>query len=134
MTRVLRRTLRVFLILPAVGFLVTGLRFAVAPAGAAKGLAMPLLDGAARSSQIGDVGALFLGMGLMILTALVTLERTWFLAPAILLFLIAILRILAWLFHGAALMMPMIVPELVIGGLLLLASIALQTRPVSGSN
>jgi hypothetical protein len=119
---VLKRALRIFLFLPAVGFLVTGLRFAVAPAGAAKGLAMPLLDGAARSSQIGDVGALFLGMGLMILTALVTLERTWFIAPAILLFLVAVLRVLAWLFHGAALMMPMIVPEIVIGGLLVLAS------------
>ena len=114
--------LRTFLFLPAIGFLVTGLRFAVAPAGAARGLAMPLLDGAARSSQIGDVGALFLGMGLMILMALVTLERTWFIAPAILLLLIAVLRVLAWLFHGAALMMPMIVPELVVGGLLLLAS------------
>ncbi len=122
MSRVLKRALRIFLVLPAIGFLVTGLRFAVAPAGAAKGLAMPLLDGAARSSQIGDVGALFLGMGLMILTALVTLERTWFVAPAILLLLVAVLRVLAWLFHGAALMMPMIVPEIVIGGLLLLAS------------
>jgi hypothetical protein len=118
---VLKRALRIFLVLPAIGFLVTGLRFAVAPAGAAKGLAMPLLDGAARSSQIGDVGALFLGMGLMILSALVTLERTWFIAPAILLLLVAVLRVLAWLFHGAALMMPMIVPELVIGGLLLFA-------------
>ncbi len=117
-----KRVLRVVLVLPAIGFLVTGLRFAVAPAGAAKGLAMPLLDGAARSSQIGDIGALFLGMGLMILTALVTRERTWFVAPAVLLLLVAVLRILAWLFHGAALMMPMIVPELVIGGLLLLAS------------
>jgi hypothetical protein len=58
----------------------------------------------------------------MILTALVTLERTWFIAPAILLFLVAVLRVLAWLFHGAALMMPMIVPEIVIGGLLVLAS------------
>ena len=122
MSRVLKRALRIFLVLPAIGFLVTGLRFAVAPAGAAKGLAMPLLDGAARSSQIGDVGALFLGMGLMILTALVTLERTWFVAPAILLLLVAVLRVLAWLFHGAALMIPMIVPEIVIGGLLLLAS------------
>jgi hypothetical protein len=121
-SRVLKRALHIFLVLPAIGFLVTGLRFAVAPAGAAKGLAMPLLDGAARSSQIGDVGALFLGMGLMILTALMTLERTWFVAPAILLLLVAVLRVLAWLFHGAALMIPMIVPELVIGGLLLLAS------------
>ena len=122
MSNVLERALRIFLFLPAIGFLVTGLRFAVAPAGAAKGLAMPLLDGAARSSQVGDVGALFLGMGLMILTALVTLERTWFVAPAILLLLVAVLRVLAWLFHGAALMIPMIVPEIVIGGLLLLAS------------
>ena len=120
--------LRVFLFLPAVGFLITGLRFAVAPEGAAKGLAMPLLEGAARSSQIGDVGGLFLGMGLMILTALVTLERVWFIAPAVLLLLIAVLRVLAWLFHGAALMMPMIVPELVIGGLLLFASTKLA-RP-----
>lgn len=122
MSNVLERALRIFLFLPAIGFLVTGLRFAVAPAGAAKGLAMPLLDGAARSSQVGDVGALFLGMGLMILTALVTLERTWFIAPAILLLLVAVLRVLAWLFHGAALMIPMIVPEIVIGGLLLLSS------------
>ena len=122
MSNVLERALRIFLFLPAIGFLVTGLRFAVAPAGAAKGLAMPLLDGAARSSQVGDVGALFLGMGLMILTALVTLERTWFIAPAILLLLVAVLRVLAWLFHGAALMIPMIVPEIVIGGLLLLVS------------
>jgi len=121
-SNVLERALRIFLFLPAIGFLVTGLRFAVAPAGAAKGLAMPLLDGAARSSQVGDVGALFLGMGLMILTALVTLERTWFIAPAILLLLVAVLRVLAWLFHGAALMIPMIVPEIVIGGLLLLVS------------
>jgi hypothetical protein len=118
----LKRVLRVVLFLPAIGFLVTGLRFAVAPAGAVKGLAMPLLDGAARSSQIGDVGALFLGMGLMILTAVVTLERIWFIAPAILLFLVAVLRVLAWLFHDAALMVEMIVPEIVIGGLLLLAS------------
>ncbi len=122
MSTILKKALRIFLFLPAIGFLVTGLRFAVEPAGAAKGLAMPLLHGAARSSQIGDVGALFLGMGLMILTALVTLKRTWFVAPAILLFLVAALRILAWLFHDAALMIPMIAPEIVVGGLLLLAS------------
>jgi hypothetical protein len=38
----LKRVLRVVLALPAIGFLVTGLRFAVAPAGAAKGLALSL--------------------------------------------------------------------------------------------
>jgi type IV secretory pathway VirB3-like protein len=118
----LKRVLRVVLALPAIGFLVTGLRFAVAPAGAAKGLAMPLLDGAARSSQIGDVGALFMGMGLMILTALTTLKREWFIAPAILLALVAVFRILAFLFHDAALLVDMIVAEVVIASLLVLAS------------
>lgn len=116
------KILRVALALPAVAFVVTGLRFAVAPTGAAKSLEMPLLDGAARSSQIGDVGALFLGMGLMILTALVTRERTWFIAPAVLLVLVAVLRLLAWLFHDASLLMQMIVPELVIACLLVFAS------------
>ena len=122
MSGTLNRVLRVVLALPAIGFVVTGLRFAVSPAGAAKGLEMPLLDGAARSSQIGDVGALFLGMGLMILTALATLERSWFIAPAILLALVATLRVLAWLFHDAALLMQMIIPEVVIASLLVLAS------------
>jgi len=118
----LKRVLRVVLVLPAIGFLVTGLRFAVAPAGAAKGLAMPLLDGAARSSQIGDVGALFMGMGLMILAALTTLKREWFIAPAILLALVAVFRILAFLFHDAALLIDMIVAEVVIASLLVVAS------------
>jgi hypothetical protein len=122
MSGMLKTALRIFLALPAIGFVVTGLRFAVAPAGAVQGLAMPLLDGAARSSQIGDVGALFLGMGLMILTALVTSKREWFVAPAILLALVAVLRLLAWLFHDAALLMQMIMPEVVIASLLLLAS------------
>lgn len=122
MNAALSKILRIALALLAVGFLVTGLRFAVAPAGAAKSLEMTLLDGAARSSQIGDVGALFLGMGLMILTALVTRERTWFIAPAILLALVAVLRLLAWLFHDASLLMQMIVPELVIASLLVFAS------------
>ncbi len=122
MSGVLPKVLRILLVLPAIGFVVIGLRFAVAPAGAAKGLAMPLLDGAARSSQIGDVGALFLGMGLMILAAVVTLKREWFIAPAILLGLVAILRVLAWRFHDAELLMQMIVSEVVIAALLLLAS------------
>lgn len=122
MSDLLKRALAFVLVLPAIGFLVTGLRFAVAPAGAAKGLAMPLLDGAARSSQVGDVGALFMGMGLMILTALTTRKQEWFIAPAVLLALIAVFRTLAFLFHGAELLVNMIVAEVVIASLLVLAS------------
>lgn len=122
MNTALNRALRIILLLPAIRFVVTGLRFAVAPEGAAQGLAMPLLDGAARSSQIGDVGALFMGMGLMMLTALTTLKREWFIAPAILLALVAVFRVLAFLFHDAALLMNMIVVEVVIASLLVLAA------------
>jgi hypothetical protein len=122
MNAALKKALRIIVALPAIGFVVTGLRFAVAPAGAVEGLAMPLLDGAARSSQIGDVGALFMGMGLMMLTALTTLKREWFIAPAILLALVAAFRILAFLLHDAALLMDMIVAEVVIASLLVLAS------------
>jgi hypothetical protein len=62
-------------------------------------------------------------MGLMILTALTTLKREWFIAPAILLALVAVFRILAFLlFHDAALLVDMIVAEVVIASLLVLAS------------
>ena len=80
------------------------------------------MDGVGRSSQIGDVGALFLAMGIMILLALITSRRNWFYAPALMLVLVAILRVIAWLAHDAALTLDMIVVELVVAGLLLLAS------------
>ena len=47
---------------------------------------------------------------------------SWFIAPAILLALVAVFRILAFLFHDAALLMDMIVAEVVIASLLVLAS------------
>ena len=61
-----------FLILPAVFFLYTGYQWLVAPEAAASALMMPLLDGAGRSSQISDIGGLFLGMGLAVMGAVVT--------------------------------------------------------------
>ena len=51
-----------------------------------------------------------------------TRMREWFLAPAILLALVAVLRTLAFLFHDAELLMNMIIPEVVIASLLILAS------------
>ena len=114
--------LRALVALPAIGFLVIGLRWAIDPSSAASDLGMTLLSGVGRSSQIGDVGALFLSMGSMILIALTTGQRSWFYAPALMLSLIAVLRILAWLLHGAALTLDMIVVEVVVASLLLLAS------------
>ena len=55
--------LRIVVALPAIGFLVIGLRWAIDPSTAASDLGMTLLSGLGRSSQIADVGALFLSMG-----------------------------------------------------------------------
>ena len=56
------------------------------------------------------------------LMALVTERRTWYYPPIILLWLTALGRILAWLVHDAALAVDLILPELVIGAILLIAS------------
>jgi hypothetical protein len=108
--------------LPAVLFVVIGLRWAVDPTGAAAELGMTLMDGVGRSSQIGDVGAFFLGMGTMMLLGLITQARIWFQAPALLLALTAVLRLLAWLVHDGALALDMIIVELVICAILIIAS------------
>ena len=118
---------RVLVTLPAILFIVTGLRWAIDPSGAATALGMTLLDGIGRSSQIGDVGAMFLFMGTMMLIALITAKRTWFYAPALLLSLIAVYRLLAWLVHDAALAMGMIVVELVVAVILLIAASKLSS-------
>lgn len=122
MKKALRTVLWVLTGLIALNFLVTGLRWAVAPSGAAEAFNMSLFNGAALSSQIGDIGAFFIGMGVFVLLGLVTKKREWFLAGAILVFAAALFRTLAWLFHGASLTMQFIVPEIVIGTLLLVAS------------
>lgn len=118
----MKTVLRVFIALPAVLFVVLGLRWFVDPTGAAAALGMQLMDGVGRSSQIGDVGALFLSMGVMMLVALITAQRSWFQAPALLLALVALFRVLAWLAHDAALALDMIVVELIVAAMLLFAS------------
>ena len=118
--------LRVLVILPAILFVVTGLRWAIDPQGAAAFLGMTMMDGLGRSSQIADVGALFLSMGLMILMAVVTSRRSWFYAPALMLAVAATYRILAWLFHGAPLATEQVTVEVIITLLLLFAATRLS--------
>ena len=118
----MKTVLRILVTLPAVLFVVMGLRWITDPTGAATMVGMTLMDGVGRSSQIGDLGAFFLAMGIMMLLALITARRTWFYAPALMLALVAVLRILAWLLHGAALALDAIVVEVVVATVLLLAS------------
>ncbi len=118
----MKRVLKVFVLLPALLFLVTGLRWLVDPAGVAPGFGLSLESGVGLSTQVGDFSGFFLTLGVCMLMALVTERRTWYYPPIILLWLTALGRILAWLVHDAALAVDLILPELVIGAILLIAS------------
>lgn len=118
----MNKVLRVLIVLFALLFLVLGLRWLVDPAGAAAELGMTLMDGVGRSSQIGDVGGLFISGGLMMLYALVSGNRVWFYAPALVMAIVAVLRVLSWLVQDAALAPDMIAVEVVVTALLLFAA------------
>ena len=118
----MKTVFRVLVALPALLFVVMGLRWAVDPAGAAPGLGMTLMEGVGLSSQIADVGAFFLAMGMMMLIGLITAKASWFHAPALMLGIAAVFRVLAWLVHDAALALPMIVVEVVMATVLVLAA------------
>jgi hypothetical protein len=55
----------------------------------------------------------------MVLIGVITAQRSWFYAPALMLALAAVFRILAWLVHDAALVIDMILVEVVVSSLLL---------------
>lgn len=93
----------------------------VVPERAAKLLEMPLLTGAALSSQM-DIGALFLGAATFAVLALITRERPWFIAAAVPILGAAALRTNAFLFHGAAFLADMVAIEIVMGSILIIAS------------
>lgn len=104
-------------------FLVMGVRWVIDPAAAAFELGMPLLDGIGRSSQIGDMAAFFLTMGSLIIVGVTTLRKVWFYPPMMLLGLAAIVRVVAWLVHGAELAVSMIAVEALSTAVLFVASI-----------
>jgi hypothetical protein len=93
----------------------------IAPGLAAKVLEMPLLTGAGLSSQM-DIGALFLGAASFSVMALITNQRPWFIAAAVLILGAAAYRTNAYLFHGAAFLAHMVAIELVVGIILIVAS------------
>lgn len=121
----INKILRVVTVLPGILFVVTGVGWIVDPASAAARLGMPLLEGVGRSTQIGDMGAFFVTMGLLILVGVTTLKRVWFYPPMMLLGLAATFRIIAWLVHGAALAGSMIAVEIVITVLLYVTTVRL---------
>jgi hypothetical protein len=118
----MNKALKVIVALPAILFLIIGLRWLVAPAGVAAEFGMPLLEGLGRSTQIGDLAAFFVGGGVMILIGVFTQNKTWLFAPAMLLALTAAFRLVAWQVHGAPFAAPQIAVEVVVAALLLFAA------------
>jgi hypothetical protein len=114
--------LRAIVLLCGVLFIVTGLRWLLAPAGVAPEFGLVLSTGVGLSSQIGDMSAFFLTLGVCILMGLTTQRTIWYYPPIILLSLTAVGRVLAWLLHDAALATDLIAPEVIIALILLIAS------------
>jgi hypothetical protein len=120
--------LKAVVLLCGVLFIVTGLRWLLAPAGVAPEFGLALSTGVGLSSQIGDMSAFFLTLGVSILMGLTTGRAIWYYPPMILLSLTAVGRILAWLLHDAALATGLIAPEVIVALILLIASRRLATE------
>ncbi len=114
--------LRAIVLVCGVLFIVTGLRWLLAPVGVAPEFGLVLSSGVGLSSQIGDMSAFFLTLGVCTLMGLITQRAIWYYPPIILLSLTAVGRLLAWLLHDAALAMNLIAPEVIVALILLIAS------------
>ena len=114
--------LRAIVLLCGVLFIIAGLRCLLAPAGVAPEFGLVLSIGVGLSSQIGDMSAFFLTLGVCILMGLTTQRTIWYYPPIILLSLTAVGRVLAWLLHDAALATDLIAPEVIVALILLIAS------------
>lgn len=117
----MNKILSLLVLLPAILFVVTGLRWLMDPAGVAPEFGLVLGDGLGLSSQVGDMSGFFLTLGICMLVALVTGRRSWYYPPALLLLLTAVGRVIAWLLYDAALA-PQIGVELLVTVILLVAS------------
>ena len=118
----MNRVLKILVLLPAILFLVTGLRWLVAPAGVAPTFGLTLDQGVGLSSQVGDMSAFFLTLGSCMLIALISGRRSWYYPAIMLLSITAVGRVLAWLVHDATLALDLIAPEVIVSVILLVAS------------
>jgi len=103
-------------------FLFVGLCWAVAPSIASSFLGMTLMEGLGLSSQIGDVGAFFLGAGTFIALGIKTQNFVWYNAAALLVGLASMMRLIAWVAHDALFAFEQIIAEIVIVVVLVVTS------------
>ena len=108
-------------------FLIQAASWLLDPVSAAEGLGMPLLDGMARSTQMGDIGGLFLAIGGLAAAGAWQMNAHWIRAAGILLAAPAVMRTLAWLLQDAAFGTSFIVVEVVGAATLFFAAGKLET-------
>ena len=118
----MNKLLKLLMLLPAILFVVTGVRWLVTPGEIAPNFGLTLAEGIGLSTQVGDLAGFFLTLGSCMLIALITERRFWYYPPMMLLGITALGRIVAWLFHDATLAVSQITVEMVVTFILLLAS------------
>lgn len=94
--------------------IVLAARWLFDPAGAAEAAGMPLLNGVARSTQVGDLGALMFVSGSFTLLGVLRRQPGLLYTPLSLLAAAAVFRALAAVFSGAALAHELIGVEIVL--------------------
>ena len=100
-------------------FLLMGLQWLIDPTSAANGLGMVLLSEHGLSTQIGDFSSFFLVIGTFTLCAAYKNNTVWLYTPIALFAFAAFSRIMAFLYHDAALSTDKILVELILSGFLL---------------
>ena len=100
----------------------TAMRFAFVPGRAAERLGMPLLEGVGASTQLGDIGALFLDVAVLVGVAQRPRQAGLLIAPAIMVGCVAVMRTFVFLTGHAPFAAQFIVLEAVMAGLLFAAA------------
>ncbi|MCC6764012.1 MAG: hypothetical protein IT293_05045 [Deltaproteobacteria bacterium] len=114
----MRQRLRLVIVVLGAFFLLQGVAWLVDPARVAAGLGMPLLDGLARSTQVGDFASFFLVAGATMLLGSRHGRSELLWVPAALIGGAAVTRTLAWMFQGAAFAFLFITVEVVVAAIL----------------
>lgn len=100
-------------------FIFNGFLWLINPSNIASSLGMTLLSDHGLSTQIGDLASFFLVVGIFTILGIYKKVKFWFYTPIALLSFAAFSRIIAFLFHGAALSVDKIMVELILAGFLL---------------
>jgi hypothetical protein len=124
---------KIIAIVPGIPLLANALLFIVQPSTVVADLGMPLLNGIGRSTQLADLGAFFAFSAVMIIYGVIKSQSELLRLAALLLGMTAVLRVLAWVAHGAGLATSLIAAEVVLV-VWLVASAAYMDKLALSSN